>query len=398
MRYRNLRLPARLAFLAPLFALVACGGGGDQTSAPPAAPNASNLALTITSPAPSDNVITLGQSVRIEAQAQINSTTAADGTLIEFSTTGGTVSPATAATSNGIAWTTLTASSTGAHTLSVTLRADNATASATVPLYHRATPATMRILVPAYFYPTPNGSDWDRLTNAASSYPNISITAILNPNNGIFTTVEAPYATAIQRFTAAGGSIVGYVSTQYGNGGRSIAQIQANIDSYINLYGAQFISGIFLDEMNASANATAFYRTIYQYIKSRYPTLQVIGNPGTIPIADYAQLADSLVTFEGTATNWNNYDPRTTAASWIYSRSNQANAMLIHDAATCAAMQSAVLKANQARANTGWVYATNRTFNAANGTGNPWATLPSYWESLVGTVHALQQQSTLPPC
>ncbi|HOC30858.1 MAG TPA: hypothetical protein PKK84_01275, partial [Armatimonadota bacterium] len=35
------------------------------------------------------------------------------------------------------------------------------------------------------------------------------------------------------------------------------------------------------------------------------------------------------------------------------------------------------------------VYATDRVFDYATGTGNPWATLPSYWTRLLETVEAI---------
>jgi hypothetical protein len=44
------------------------------------------------------------------------------------------------------------------------------------------------------------------------------------------------------------------------------------------------------------------------------------------------------------------------------------------------------------------VYATDRVFDYATGTGNPWATLPSYWTRLLDTVEAINQGQALPGC
>jgi len=44
------------------------------------------------------------------------------------------------------------------------------------------------------------------------------------------------------------------------------------------------------------------------------------------------------------------------------------------------------------------VYATDRHYDYATNTGNPWATLPAYWEQMLGTVDALNKGSVLPSC
>jgi hypothetical protein len=396
---------ARWTLIAPVFApflalIASCGGGSNETAAPtsPNAPSGGNLALTVVTPSSNNNALTVGQAIRVEAQAQISAANAPDGTIVQFDATGASASPPSAPTANGMAWTTLTLTTAGTQTLSVSMQVNNATATASIPVYVRPAPQKMGVLVPAYFYPNASGSDWDRLSSAASANPSVNITAILNPNNGVFTTVEIPYLQAAQRFVAAGGTVVGYVSTRYGRGSRSIDQVKANIDHYFDLYGTDIVSGIFLDEMGATADAVDFYRTLYQHIKAKGANLRVIGNPGAFTIASYADLADTLVTFEGPNSSWANYDPRTTAASWVYNRSNQSTAMLTHNTGTCANMQAAIQSAAQARANVGWVYATDLNYNVATGVGNPWAHLPSYWENLISTVDAINKASALPPC
>ena len=393
---------SRWALFAPFFALIAaCGGGSNDANAPstPNTPSTGNLALTVVQPNSSNNTLTVGQATRVEVQAQINAAAVPDGTMVQFEAAGASASPPSAPTVNGLAWTTLTPTTAGTQALTVRTQLNTDTATASIPIYARPTPQKMGILVPAYFYPLATGSDWDRLSSTATAYPNVNITAILNPNNGVFTTVELPYLQAAQRFVAAGGSMVGYVSTRYGNGTRSIDQIKTNIDHYFDLYGSNLISGIFLDEMSATAGTVSFYRTLYQYIKAKGANVRVIGNPGTLPIQDYATVADILVNFEGRNDQWSNYDPRTNpSTSWVYSRNNSTMAMLVHNTASCANMQTAILSATQARTNVGWVYATDLNYNVATGVGNPWAHLPSYWETMVSTVDALNKASALPPC
>ena len=71
---------------------------------------------------------------------------------------------------------------------------------------------------------------------------------------------------------------------------------------------------------------------------------------------------------------------------------------LVHNADTCAAMQTAVQTAATARYNHGLVYATDLQYNPTTQVGNPWASLPSYWGALVGTVQAVNAGTALPSC
>ena len=159
----------------------------------------------------------------------------------------------------------------------------------------------------------------------------------MNPNNGIFTSADANFTRVTTQFVAAGGKVLGYVYTGYGKGGRSIVDIKANIDRYFQFYERDRISGIFLDEMASETQRLDFYREIYRYIKAIDPQLRVVGNPGTVPAAEYASVADTLVIFESTAAEYQKFDPRQQNA-WLYTYANQTQAMLAHNTATCAAM------------------------------------------------------------
>jgi hypothetical protein len=157
------------------------------------------------------------------------------------------------------------------------------------------------------------------------------------------------------------------------------------------------VSGIFLDEMASEPQKLGFYKEIYQYIKAIDPSLRVVGNPGMIPAAGYADVADTLVSFEGTAADYQKYDPRPQNA-WLYTYANATQAMLAHNTASCAAMQTAIQAAATARNNAGLVYATDREFNFSTGVGNPWSALPVYWEALLNTVDAINSGTSLPHC
>ena len=206
----------------------------------------------------------------------------------------------------------------------------------------------MEILVPAYFYPSTR-SAWNTLTTSAAANPLVTILAIMNPNDGIFNSVDVNFTRATTQFVAAGGKVLGYVYTGYGKGGRSIADIKLNIDRYLQLYGRERISGFFLDEMASETQRLDFYREIYSYIKSIDPSLRVVGNPGMVPAAQYASVADTLVVFESTASDYQKFDPRPQNV-WLYSYANQTQAMLAHNTASCAAMQTAMQTAASSKA------------------------------------------------
>lgn len=254
----------------------------------------------------------------------------------------------------------------------------------------------LQVLVPAYFYPLP-GSAWEDLARGAKAWPGVRITAIVNPNNGASGKADPLIAQAIGAFTQAGGQVIGYVPTRYGNGKYSQADIRSQIDRYLAFYGRAQISGFFLDEMAATAPQLAFYRQIHDYIKGLDPRLLIVGNPGTLPVAQYADVADTLVTFEGQAQDYRSFDPAP-LHPWVYQYSNTVQAMLTHDAPDCSDMLAALRTATSTRSNTGWVYVTDQHYDYANNIGNPWDALPSYWNALLSNVAAWNQGKALAGC
>lgn len=395
MSHANLYL--RLCAWTATALLAACGGSGSGSNSDPVPPPpAVAVALQITLPTALDNVFTAGTPVSVRASATVNGAPVADGTVVGFSAPSGVFAPTVSTSRAGVASTALTSSATGALQIKATVNATGLNGTTAQTIYQRPAPARMELLVPAYFYPS-TSSAWNTLSASAAGNPSVSIWAIMNPNNGIFTSADANFTRATTQFVAAGGKVLGYVYTGYGKGGRSIADIKTNIDRYFQFYGRERIGGIFLDEMASETQRLDFYREIYSYIKSLDPQLRVVGNPGMVPAAEYASVADTLVIFESTAADYQKFDPRQ-QHTWLYTHANQAQAMLAHNTANCAAMQTAVQAAASARNNAGLVYATDREYNPATGVGNPWSALPAYWETLVRSVDAINSGASLPRC
>ncbi|RYF08738.1 MAG: hypothetical protein EOO31_01230 [Comamonadaceae bacterium] len=398
MATHRFKFPLRWCGLSLAALLAACGGGGGGSNSGGSdnagGGAAGTVAVSLTAPV-AEEVFDASAPLTVSARVTVNGTNAADGTSVSFSTTpaGGA---ATGVTRDGVATATLTATAAGRQQINATASVSGQSATAARVVYLRPTPARLEVLVPAYFYPSAN-SPWDRLATGAAAYPSVSITAIMNPDNGVFTAADPAFAAAAGRFVAAGGKVLGYVYTSYGTGSRSLSAIKANIDSYLSLYGRGVIGGIFLDEMASETSRLPFYRELYAYIKSKDASLRVVGNPGMVPASEFAEVADVLVTFEGKSSTFESYDPRQSGA-WLYARSNASQSSLVHNAATCAAMQQAVKSAASARYNAGPIFITSLEYDPVTGVGNPWNGLPAYWNAMLQTVDALNKGSTLPAC
>ena len=210
--------------------------------------------------------------------------------------------------------------------------------------------ASIGALVPAYFYPGTGGVNdigdgWAEMASAAHT---ISVTAIFNPDSG---PVPGPdpnpdYVHAITTLETAGGHVVAYVPTTFGV--RPLSAVEADIQTYLTQYGG-LIGGFFIDEMTSGASGLSYYHSLYQYIKGVDPSLEVIGNPGTIPDSGYlasaTRSADTLVTFENYASNYPAYTP----PSWAFDYPPSAFGNILHTQSSEAGMLADVALAGESR-------------------------------------------------
>lgn len=390
---------------ATLTTLTGCGSSSDSDSSNnSSSPSPSQkIDVAFTAPEPLKNVYDVNTPVLLDVRVDVNGNPVSNNNTVTFTAPSANLSPAQALTVGGHATTSLSGTQVGTLQVQATANVANEFNSATHTLYMRPQHRELEILVPAYFSAGKN-SPWDLLIAGATSYPDVKITVILNPNNGVFSKADTDFTDALTAFKATGkthtdGSwnrkAIGYVATSYGEGQRSVSDIKYNIDDYRTYYPA--VEGIFLDEMSNKTNRVEFYSDIYNYIKSLDRKLHVVGNPGIYPPAVYAGLADALVTFEGKESAYQSIDPQP-SNTWVYNQNNLAQVMLVHDAFTCLSMQNALATANLARTNTGVVYITDLPYDYTTNVGNPWATLPTYWINLLGTVDAINKNRALPAC
>jgi hypothetical protein len=249
--------------------------------------------------------------------------------------------------------------------------------------------ASPQLLVPAYFYPSfdPAQSQWDEMTAAAAQ--GARITAIMNVANGAGDAPNSDYVAAVNAFRAAGGRVLGYVYTCYGGSQcftglpptRSTAQVLADAQNYADWSG---VDGIFLDEMSNRLADLNFYATVASAMRSAHPNWLLVGNPGVSTPAQYLDVADTLVTFEGNASRWANRP----SEPWMTQADPSRQAALFYEVDDSSAMQQLLQQALAARA--GYVYLTDDQLQP-----NPWDRLPSYWQALAAaTVPAAAPEPT----
>ncbi len=236
--------------------------------------------------------------------------------------------------------------------------------------------APLRVLVPAYFYPSylPESNWWIPMTAAAASVPAGTIYAIANLNNGPDSGNDADrisYLEAIDAFRAAGGRVLGYVSTE--RGARDLKVVTADID----LWYARFaVDGIFLDEESTTAEMVDYYAALHAHIKAKGGEALVVANPGTRTIEAYLAVNDVTCVFENTGPE---HFPDWTPAAWAANHPASKFYVLPY---SCTADQMRAFVSRAADNNVGWIYVTD------DSGANPWDTLPGYFAELVTAARA----------
>jgi hypothetical protein len=256
----------------------------------------------------------------------------------------------------------------------------------------------MSILVPAYFYPGTGGTEGytDGWAQMAASAGQVPITAIFNPASGPGPSPDPNYITAMTNLELAGGKVVAYIFTDYGN--VPVATVEGEINTYLSQYGnltsnsiKNLINGFFFDQMSNLPSEVSYYQTLYTYVKGLGSSYQVIGNPGTTTDQSYLSssppTANTIMTYEGSAANY----AAATPPSWVYSYPASDFANTIYAESTLSGMFGDIALANER--NVGYVYVTDETLNPP--TGYLYDRLPSYWNEEVAGVASIPEPGSL---
>jgi Spherulation-specific family 4 len=228
------------------------------------------------------------------------------------------------------------------------------------PLFANAT----ELVVPAYFDPTAKSALWTQLVTTAAANPT---TVIMNPDNGPGNTQNPAYISAIAKVRAAGGKVIGYVSTRSTK--RALSTVVADINKYMAFYK---IDGIFVDEMTSDSviSHIQYYQSVYNYVKGLSANYTVMGNPGTNTQELYVSLptVDKIVVFEDTAKHYAKFAPSAWQANYPKSR-------FVNMVYTSAADQLPTVMSYAAAHGAGGVFVTSEAMP------NPYKGLPAYWST-----------------
>lgn len=166
----------------------------------------------------------------------------------------------------------------------------------------------LEILIPLYIYPKDGA--WKKLIDIKNSNPNISITAIINPNNGHFREEDSNYTKAIKELKSANIRVIGYVATTYGD--RDIDEVIADIDSWSRIYKSVGVSGIFFDETTIYIDYFDYYKKLTSEARSRDLNFTIL-NAGITTDQKYidSNIANIIVTYEHTARKLLENPPKT---------------------------------------------------------------------------------------
>ena len=238
---------------------------------------------------------------------------------------------------------------------------------------------SLKILLPLYIYPNWYESDnyvWSKVVSASKQVP---IVAIINPNNGPDgKPPNEDYGQGLKDLAQAKIKTLGYVYTKYGD--RPLAEVKQDIDLYYRHFG---VKGIFLDESASNEQKIDYYQAIYDYIKIKGKQEQIIINPGThTDQAFFTRPAtDISVIFENFSQAWESYEPKV----YVSQHDKKNFASLIHSVPDIAMMKSHIDRAIQR--NIGYVYVTNDS--PIGGDGDPWNSLPDYWQEEIDYIQSL---------
>jgi Spherulation-specific family 4 len=150
------------------------------------------------------------------------------------------------------------------------------------------------LAVPAYFHPAVSPLGWEELTELGSHARFV----VVNVADGPGERPDSSYVEVVDRLLDAGVVVTGYVTSGYGS--RSVNDLAAEAERYRDWYG---IRGVFVDQVASHAGAGSHYRALVTRLRA-HGAAPVVLNPGVWPDEALRDLADVLVTFEGT---WETY-------------------------------------------------------------------------------------------
>jgi hypothetical protein len=240
-----------------------------------------------------------------------------------------------------------------------------------------------QMLIPLYSYPNwydPPNYIWDDVATATDQ---ISVTAIINPNNGPGSCPpNSDYQHGINDLHSGHVTMLGYVYTSYGS--RATEVITGEIDLYDQCFN---IDGIFLDEVASTADKCDYYKQLCDYVKSSPNLDKVFINPGITPDECYFSQSscDTGVIFEGYSSNWLTYTVSPYVSEYPYERFTAIG----HTVPDTDTMKSNIDLA--IARNISYVYMTDDI------RPNPYDSLPLFWQAEIDYIESVNVCKTWLP-
>jgi hypothetical protein len=179
---------------------------------------------------------------------------------------------------------------------------------------------------------------------------------------------EPEYTAVIQQARQKGIQVLAYVQTLFGE------RSQEDVIGMINDFYAWYeLDGVFIDEIVPSDQDLGYYQAIVAASRQESDHIVVL-NPGGTASRDYVDMADMIVTFEGSYERYIEYQ----VPDFMLSYPPERFIHLVHT--TPADSFGHALELSQDR-NVSWVYVTD------DGLPNAFHRLPTYWNDQINAVN-----------
>ena len=176
----------------------------------------------------------------------------------------------------------------------------------------------------------------------------------------------AEYVDIVRLARIYGIKVLSYVWTDYGR--RPSASIKAEITKAKANYN---LDGIFLDGVAADIQSFPYYSDLSIFVRAGRGGFVAL-NPGVVPSTQsYMQIADLVVTFEGT---YETYVKATVPAPWMSAYPATKFWHLVHAVPATSAAHANAIRLSELR-NAGSIYMTDDKLP------NPWDSLPGFFTS-----------------
>jgi Spherulation-specific family 4 len=186
---------------------------------------------------------------------------------------------------------------------------------------------------------------------------------LLNIDSGPGTGPDSHFQALAAQAKAAGITVLGYSSTNYG--AKPAASVEAEVNDYKAWYG---VGGIFLDTTQGTSDELAYYQQLAAYIRSAIPGAVIWLNVGAYPVESFMSVGNVVMTFEGSYSSYVSDQ----VPGWVsqYSPSRFANVIY----ATPQSDLSSAISLSRSRNRAGYLFVTDLPLSP-----DPYGAMPSYW-------------------